>query len=160
VYADDVVICTTPCARYVSAERPVMLRSRDDSFGGVPDRVRVVNLLDHAGEGRLQLQAHHTARGEQASGITFTALSGIAMAAGIALTGTGYGTDHTTMGRAGMITMVVSAPLLAGSIWLILDSKARAEVVPFDSGLPTLMARSRPGRPHLVWGPNFVAGTF
>jgi hypothetical protein len=158
VYADDVVICTTPCARYVSAERPVMLRSRDDSFGGVPDRVRVVNLLDHAGEGRLQLQAHHTARGEQASGITFTALSGIAMAAGIALTGTGYGTDHTTMGKAGVITMVVAAPALYGSIWLILDSRARAEVVPFDSDLPTLMARR--DRPRLVWGPNFVGGTF
>jgi len=95
-----------------------------------------------------------------ASGITFTALSGIGMVTGIALTGTGYGTDHTTMGRAGLITMVVSAPLLAGSIWLIVDSKARAEVVPFDSGLPTLMARSRAARPHLVWGPNFVAGTF
>ena len=80
------------------------------------------------------------------------------MVTGITLTGTGYGTDHTTMARAGVITMVVSAPLLAGSIWLILDSKARAEVVPYDSGLPTLMVRR--DRPHLVWGPNFVAGTF
>ena len=160
VYADDVVICTTPCERYVSAERPVMLRARDESsFGGSPDKVRVMNLLDHAGEGRIQLQAHHTARGELASGITFTALSGIAMVTGITLTGTGYGTDHTTMGKAGIITMVVSAPLLYGSIWLILDSRARAEVVPYDSGLPTLMA-ARPTKPRLIWGPNFVAGTF
>ena len=158
VYADDVVICTTPCARYVSAERPVMLRARDDSFGGVPDRVKVVNLLDHASEGRLQLQAHHTARGELASGITFTALSGIAMVTGIALTGVGYGADHTTMGKAGLITMVVSAPALYGSIWLILDSRARAEVVPYDAGLPTLMVHR--DRPRLVWGPNFVGGTF
>jgi hypothetical protein len=158
VYADDVVICTTPCERYVSAEHPLMLRARDDSFGGAPDRVRVINLLDHASEGRLQLQAHHTARGQLATGITFTALTGISMVTGITLTGTGYGTDHTTMGRAGVITMVVSAPLLAGSIWLILDSKARAEVVPYDSGLPTLMVRR--DRTHLVWGPNFVAGTF
>ena len=101
VYADDVVICTTPCERYVSAEHPVMLRARDDSFGGAPDRVRVVNLLDHASEGRLQLQAHHTARGELATGITFTALSGIGMVTGIALTGTGYGADHTTMAQGG-----------------------------------------------------------
>ena len=64
------------------------------------------------------------------------------------------------MAKAGVITMVVSAPLLAGSIWLILDSKARAEVVPYDSGLPTLMVSARPTRPHLIWGPNFVAGTF
>ena len=157
VYADDVVICTTPCERYVSAERPVMLRARDDSFGGSPDRVRVLNLLDHAGEGRVQLQAHHTARGQLATGITFTALTGIGLVTGIALTGTGYGADHPTMGKAGVITMVVSAPLLAGSIWLILDSRARAEVA-YDSGMPTLMARR--SRPQLVWGPNFVAGTF
>src|SRR4029077_1886356 len=64
VYADDVVICTTPCARFVNADHPVMLRARDDSFGGTPDKVRVLNLLDHAAEGRVQLQAHHTRRGQ------------------------------------------------------------------------------------------------
>ena len=111
-----------------------MLRARDESFGGSPDKVRVINLLDHAAEGRVQLQAHHTARGQLATGITFTALSGMGMITGITLTGTGYGFDHDTMGKAGIITMVVSAPLLAGSIWLILDSRARAEVVPFDGG--------------------------
>src|SRR4029079_7540552 len=72
VYADDVVICTTPCERYISAERPVMLRSRDDSFGGSPDRAGALTLLELSGEGRLQLQAHHTARGELATGLTFT----------------------------------------------------------------------------------------
>jgi len=159
VYADDVVICTTPCQRYVPVDHPVMLRARDEPFMGSPDRVRVVNLLDHAAEGRVQLQAHHTARGQLATGITFTALSGMALITGITLTGTGYGLgDHDTMGKAGVITMLISAPALAGSIWLILDSRARAEVVPFDGG-PVLMAR-RPSRPHLVWGPGFVTGTF
>jgi hypothetical protein len=160
VYADDVVICTTPCERYVSAERPLMLRAREDSIGGGSERVRVANLLDHAGEARLQLQAHHTARGELATGITFTALSGIGLVTGAALTGTGYGTDHSTMAHAGVITLVVSAPVLVGSIWLMLDSKARAEVVPFDSGLPTLMVQRSTSRPHLDWGPGFVSGTF
>lgn len=160
VYADDVVICTTPCERYVSAERPILLRARDDSFGGVPDRVRVLNLLDHASEGRIQLQAHHTARGEQASGIVFTAFSGMGLVTGVALMGTGYGADHTTMAKAGVITTVLSAPLLAGSIWLILDARARAEVVPFDSGLPTLMVRRSNSRPHLDWGPGYLSGTF
>jgi len=56
--------------------------------------------------------------------------------------------------------MVVSAPLLAGSIWLILDSRAHATVVPFDGALPTSYVRRSAPRPHLVWGPNFVAGTF
>jgi hypothetical protein len=157
VYADDVVICTTPCERYVSAERPVMLRARDDSFGGAPDRVRVLNLLEHSGEGRLQLQAHHTARGELATGISFAALSGMAAVTGVVLTGVGYGADHSTMGKAGLITLAVSLPAVAGSIWLILDSRARAEVVPNDGG-PTLLAR--PSQPRLRWGPGFVSGTF
>jgi hypothetical protein len=158
VYADDAVICTTPCARYVSAERPVMLRTREDSLGGGSERVRVLNLLDYAGEGRVVLQAHRTERGKLAAGITFTAVTGIAMITGITLTGTGYGlADEPTMGKAGVITMVVSAPLLAGSIWLILDSRARAQVVPIDGG-PTLLAR--PSAPRLVWGPGFVSGIF
>ena len=150
-------VAPPPSSASRNADHPVMLRARDESFGGSPDKVRVLNLLDHAGEGRVQLQAHHTARGELASGITFTALSGMALITGITLTGTGYGFDHDTMGKAGIITMVVSAPALAGSIWLILDSRARAEVVPFEGG-PTLLAR--PSRPRLLWGPNFVAGTF
>jgi transposase len=160
VYADDVVICTTPCERYVSAERPVMLRARDESFGGSPDRVSVLNLLDHSGEGRLQLQAHHTARGELATGLTFTALAGMGVLTGVTLTGVGYGLGESGMGKAGLITMAVSIPATLGSVWLILDSRARAEVVPNDGG-PTLLAGpSRPSKPHLVWGPNFVAGTF
>jgi hypothetical protein len=158
VYADDVVICTTPCEKYVSAERPVMLRARDEPFMGSPDRVRVLNLLDHSGEGRLQLQAHHTARGELATGITFSAISGMGVLTGITLTGAGYGMGESGMGKAGLITLGVSIPAALGSVWLILDSRARAEVVPNDGG-PTLLAR-RSFRPHLVWGPNFVAGTF
>ncbi|HEY7370678.1 MAG TPA: hypothetical protein VIF57_00775 [Polyangia bacterium] len=158
VYADDVVICTTPCERYVSAERPVMLRARDESFMGSPDRVSVLNLLAHSGEGRLQLQAHHTARGELATGITFSALAGMGVLTGVTLTGAGYGLGESGMGKAGLITLAVSVPAALGSVWLILDSRARAEVVPNDGG-PTLLAR--PSRiPRLTWGPNFVAGTF
>jgi hypothetical protein len=158
VYADDAVICTTPCQRYVNIDHPVMLRARDEPFMGSPDKVRVVNLLDHAAEGRVQLQAHHTARGQLATGITFTAFTGMGIITGITLTGVGCSSsDHDGMCKGGIITMAVSAPLLAGSIWLILDSRARAEVVPFDSG-PVLMAK--PSRPRLLWGPGFVSGTF
>jgi hypothetical protein len=158
VYADDAVICTTPCQRWVNADHPLMLRARDDRFGA-PDKVRVMNLLDHSAEGRLQLQAHHTSQGKLATGITFTALSGMSLVVGVALTSIGFALDdHPTMAKAGVITAVVSAPGLAASIWLILDSRARAEVVPYDAG-PVLMAR-KPSRPHLTWGPGFVAGTF
>src|SRR5262245_8869068 len=161
VYADDVVICTTPCEKYVSAERPIMLRAREEPFWGSPDKVKVVNLLSHSGEGRLQLQAHATNRGKLATGITFTAFTGMGVITGITLTGVGGGSSDSFRGdmcKPGIISMVVSLPLLAGSIWLILDSLPRAEVVPNDGG-PTLFAH-RPSKPTLTWGPGFVAGTF
>lgn len=160
VYADDVVICTTPCQHYVSAERPIMLRAREEPMFGSADKVQVVNLLSHSGEGRLQLQAYPTNRGRLATGITFTALTGMGAITGITLTAAGCGSNdnlRSGMCKPGLVTMVVSLPLLAGSIWLILDSMPRAEVVPNDGG-PTLFARS--SKPHLVWGPGFVSGTF
>ena len=55
VYADDRVICTTPCQQWVNAERPLMLRAREEAFMASPDKVQVTNLLSHSGEGRLQL---------------------------------------------------------------------------------------------------------
>jgi transposase len=161
VYADDVVICTTPCQKYVSAERPIMLRAREEPFWGSPDKVRVVNLLDHASEGRLQLQAVPTNRGKLATGITFTSFTGMGVITGISLTGIGCGSSdefRSDMCKPGLITLLVSLPLLAGSIWLIVDSMPKAEVVPNDGG-PTLFAR-RPSKPRLVWGPGFVSGTF
>lgn len=161
VYADDVVICTTPCEKYVSAERPIMLRAREEPFFGSPDKVRVVNLLAHAGEGRLQLQALPTNRGKLATGITFTALTGSGVIAGITFTAAGCGTsdsNRSDLCKPGIITLAVTLPLLAGSIWLILDSLPRAEVVPNEGG-PTLFAH-RPSTPRLVWGPGFVSGTF
>jgi len=162
VYADDVVICTTPCEKYVSAERPIMLRAREEPFFGSPDKVRVVNLLGHAGEGRLQLQAHATNRGKLSTGIVFTTFTGMGVITGLTLTGVGCSSSDDHFGgmcTPGIITMAVSLPLLAGSIWLILDSMPRAEVVPNDGG-PTLFAGPSTPRAHLTWGPGFVSGTF
>ena len=91
VYADDQVVCTTPCARWVDPHRPVMLRTREGGgFMGPPsDRVQVPNLLEHAGQPHLQLQAHGTAHGKLVTGITFTALSGMAALTGVTLTALG-----------------------------------------------------------------------
>jgi hypothetical protein len=157
VYADDVVICTTPCARYVNAERPVMLRARDEAFMGSPDKVRVTNLLA-VGGGHLQLQAHGTARGQLATGISFTALTGMGVITGITLASVGcFSSDEHGFCTPGLITLGVTAPLLAASIWLITDSMPRAEVVSPDAG-PTLLAR--PTKPTVVFGPGFVSGVF
>ena len=89
VYADDKVICTTPCEQWVSAERPLMLRAREEAFMAAPDHVQVANLLGHEGEGRVQLQAHPTARGQLAGGIVATAFSGMAVITGITLSSAG-----------------------------------------------------------------------
>ena len=57
VYADDEVICSTPCARWVNPNRPVMLRTREAGFLGPSDRVQVDHLLGHPGQAHLQLHA-------------------------------------------------------------------------------------------------------
>ncbi len=156
VYADDKVICTTPCTQWVSAERPVMLRAREEAFLAAPDKVQVPNLLAHGG-GHLQLQAHPTSRGKLAAGITFTAFSGMAVLAGVTLTSVGCLADRGDgLCVGGVITLAAGAPLLAGSIWLIFDSMPKAELVPHDGG--TLYVRAP--RPRLLWGPGFVSGTF
>jgi hypothetical protein len=160
VYADDRVICTTPCQQWVSAERPLMLRAREEAFMGSPDKVQVSNLIEHAGEGRLQLQAHPTARGKLAAGIVFTTFSGMAVIAGIALTSIGCLADRGDgICTGGIITMGAGLPLLAGSIWMITDSMPKAEVVPFDAG-GLMYVDAHGAKPGIQCGPGFVRGTF
>jgi hypothetical protein len=160
VYADDRVICTTPCQQWVSAERPLMLRAREEAFMAAPDKVQVSNLLSHSGEGRLQLQAHSTARGQLAAGIVFTSFAGMAVLTGITLTSVGCLAGQSSgFCTGGLITLGAGLPALAGSIWLITTSMPRAEVVPFDSG-GALYVDARHTKPTLRWGPGFVHGTF
>jgi hypothetical protein len=157
VYADDRVICTTPCAGWVSVDHPVMLRAREEAFMQAPDKVQVASLLDHAGEGRLQIQAHPTARGELAAAITFTTFTGMGTITGIALTSVGcLAGKGSGLCVGGLASLGISAPLLAGSIWMILDSMPRAEVIPSDGG--TLMVHR--DQRHLLVGPGFIAGRF
>ncbi|HEY7373838.1 MAG TPA: hypothetical protein VIF57_16880 [Polyangia bacterium] len=156
VYADDQVICTTPCARFVHPARPLMLRTRDD--GWMPaDKVQVASLLDAGAGAHLQLRAQPTARGELVTGITFTAFSGMAAIAGIALSSLGcLATDSHGMCTAGLITLGAGGLALTGSIYLILDSLPHADVMPEDGGM--MLARAR--QPRLVFGPGVIAGTF
>jgi hypothetical protein len=159
VYADDRVICTTPCTQWVSAERPVMLRARDEAFMAAPDKVSVSNLLVNGqvgGGGHLQLQAHPTNRGKLAAGVTFTTFAGMAVLTGVTLTSLGCLADRGDgLCTGGVITLAVGAPLLVGSIWLILDAMPKAEVLPHDGGTLYVKAPRR-----LLWGPGFVSGTF
>jgi hypothetical protein len=159
VYADDQVVCTTPCARWVDPHRPVMLRTREGGgFMGPPsDRVQVPNLLAHAGQTHLQLQAHGTAQGKLVTGITFTALSGMAALTGVTLTALGCAGDRSGLCTGGLISLGAGGLALIGSVYLILDARARAELVPHDEPPATLARRRGPG---LLLGPGTLAGTF
>ncbi len=155
VYADDQVICTTPCVRWVDPHRPVALRTRENGFLQAPDRVQVANLLGHPAQ-HLQFHAHGTSNGKLVTGITFTTFSGMAVLSGVSLAGLGCATDRSTMCKAGWITLGTGSLALAGSIYLILDSRARAEVNPHDGGSGTYQL----ARPRLLIGPGVLAGRF
>jgi len=160
VYADDRVICTTPCQQWVNAERPLMLRAREEAFMASPDKVQVPNLLSHSSEGRLQLQAHPTARGQLAAGIVFTTFAGMAVITGITLSSVGcLAGEGDGFCTAGLITLGAGLPALAASIWLITDSMPKAQVLPFDGG-SALYVDARGTKPRIQWGPGFVRGTF
>jgi hypothetical protein len=161
VYSDDQVLCTTPCARFVHPAHPVMLRARDDGpFWQRPDKVQVANLLEHP-EPHLQLQAHPTSHGELAGGIVATTFSGMAVMSGAALMGIGCSSsDRHGMCTAGIITGAIGGVALAGSIWLILDSLPKAEVLPYSEGGTMLAARRAHLAPRLHLAPTGVWGTF
>jgi hypothetical protein len=159
VYADDQVVCTTPCVRWVDPHRPVMLRTREGGgfFGPPSDRVQVPNLLAFPGQTHLQLQAQNTSQGRLVTGMTFTALSGMAAVTGITLTALGCPRDRSSLCTGGLISLGAGSLALVGSIYLMLDARARAEVIPHDES-PATLVRAR--RRRLLVGPGLVAGTF
>ncbi len=154
VYYDDQVICTTPCSRWLDPARPLLLRAREEWYGP-PDKIRIPDLVPAAASGSVQLHAHPTSRGELATGITFTALGGMAAVTGIALTAVGCsgGTFGSTgMCTGGLSTLGVGAAATVGAIWLIMDALPRAEILPGSDA---------PNRSITVsMGPGFVAGKF
>lgn len=134
VYADDEVLCSTPCSKWVDPVRPVMMRAREDNFGA-PDKVQVPTLAAQASDGPLQLKAHGTARGQLVTGMTFLSLTGMALITGITLTALGCSTDRGGMCTGGLISMGAGAVGGAGALWLMLDALPKAEVVPVNGGM-------------------------
>jgi hypothetical protein len=159
VYSDDQVICTTPCARFVHPAHPVMMRAREEGFMmvGSADKVEVPNLLEFP-DPHLQLQAHPTSRGQWAAGVVFITFSGMTLLTGVTLTAVGCPLgDHGTMCTGGIIASGVGAVALAGSLWMFLDSRPRAEVTPYTEGGTVL---AMPAKPGLHVTPTGVFGTF
>jgi hypothetical protein len=131
VYVDDQATCTTPCSRWVDPSRPLLLRTREDA----PDKL-LVGRLD-PGAGPLQVSARPLARGQLATGIVFTALGGLDLITGIALTAIGCSSDdHPTMCSAGLINMATGSVVTTGAVWLVLTSRARFGVRPVFGGPP------------------------
>ena len=94
VYADDRVICTTPCTQWVSAERPVMLRARDEAFMAAPDKVSGPQSARPRRRWPLAAPGPPHNRGKLAAGVTFTTFSGMAVLTGITLTSLGCLADR------------------------------------------------------------------
>ncbi len=158
VYYDDQVICTTPCSRYLDPARPIFLRGREDGPGG-PDKIRVLDVMDAAGDGAVQIHAHPTSYGKLATGITFTTFGGMAVVTGISLAAVGCGDSamaSTGMCTAGGTTLAIGSLVTAGAIWLITESLPKADLVP--GGSPTA---GHPGRGFAMSvGPGGISGRF
>ena len=126
VLLDRVPVCATPCSIWVAPLQFVSLRIHERN----PYRVDV----GYMPRGSVVVTGEAMSNGEYATGITFTALGGMALVTGITLTAVGCSTDHDGMCTAGLITGGVGAVVTAGSIWLIQRSLPRARVVPAIGG--------------------------
>jgi hypothetical protein len=84
----------------------------------------------------------------------------MAVLSGAALTGVGCSDTSTRGGMctAGIITAGVGGAALAGSLWLFLDARPRAEVTTYSEGA-TVLALPAP-KPGVHVGPTGVWGTF
>lgn len=145
VYVDDEVVCTTPCVRKLDPLRPLLFRSRDDRKGP-PDRIELAQLGGAAQP--LMVQAHATSQGLQATGIVFTSLGGMAAVTGGALAAIGCSGRSAALCTGGLISAPIGLVTAAASIYLIVTSQPRAEIIPLHTG--TLQ----------VTGPSSVALAF
>jgi hypothetical protein len=128
VYVDDQVICTTPCGKWLHPDRPIFLRTRDDGFLRMPDRIQLTSLAPY--REAVQVQAHATNQGKLATGIVFTSFGGMGVMTGLMLGLLGCSGERAGLCTGGLITGAAGGLLAAGSIFLILDAMPRAEIIP------------------------------
>ena len=122
VRLDQNAVCTTPCSIYVEPGRFVTLHMQD-----VPRSKLSVGYIP---PGDFVVTAKPRSEGAFATGVTFTALGGMAAVTGITLTAVGYGTDNSGMRTAGLITGIAGLVVTAGSIRLIQSSLPTASIGP------------------------------
>lgn len=111
VMVDQQSACWTPCELMLDGPHWITLRSRDRR----PIRLEVGEL----GRAAAAVTAHDLKTGMYATGITFTALGGMALVTGITLTAVGCSTDRDGMCTAGLISGGAGAAVTLGGIWLM-----------------------------------------
>ena len=126
-------------------------------FGDVRRRQgsRSPNLLEQDAP-HLQLEAHPTARGQWVTGMTFMSLTGMAVVTGlVAHAARLLARGGTACARRGSSRWAWAPSTFAGSLWLFLDARPRAEVAPYTEGGALLALPSKPGvhvAPGGLWG--------
>ena len=126
VTLDRQAVCSTPCTLWVEPMRYVTLHSHERS----PVRLEIGQLP----AGDVMVRAEPVSNGLYATGVTFTALTGMGLVTGITLTAVGFGTDSSGLKTAGLITGIGSAVGLYGSILLMRAALPRAHVAPYVAG--------------------------
>lgn len=138
VLIDRQPACATPCSIYVPPMRFVTLRSFE--------RRPVLLDVGYLPQGSVVVEGTPLRQGAYAAGITFTALSGMALVTGISLTAVGCSTDRDGMCTAGLITGG------AGALGLYLSIQLMRSAVP--------TARVLPGQPYIAGNTVGLAGSF
>ena len=138
VLVDRNPACQTPCSIYVPPMRFVTLRSFE--------RSPVLLDVGMLPPGAVVVEGKPLQSGKYAAGITFTALSGMALATGVALTAVGCSTDRDGMCTAGLITGGT------GAVGLYLSIQLMRAAVP--------KVRVLPGQPYVSGNQVGLAGTF
>lgn len=120
VMVDQQSACWTPCQLALDGPHWITLRSRDRR----PIRLEVGEM----GRAPAAVTAHDIQTGKYATGITFTALGGMAVVTGITLTAVGCSTDRSGMCTAGLISGGAGAAVTLGGIWLMRSALPRFHV--------------------------------
>jgi hypothetical protein len=130
VMLNDNFVCSTPCTYWVRPESALMMRAfkGKDVKGGA---VSFPDLKPYAAETSLEIRAHPRSNGKLVTGITFTSIGGLAFTTGVVLASAKCSSSGATC-RGGIITALLGGAVAAGGIWLMLDSRPRAEVLPHD----------------------------
>jgi hypothetical protein len=160
VKINDNFVCSTPCSYWVRPESALMMRSfrGKDVKGGT---IEFPDLKPYAAETALEIRAHPRSNGKLVTGITFTSLGGVAFTTGVVLTASGC-SSNGAMCRGGLITALIGGAVSAGGIWLMLDSRPRADVLPREQQHEIAIraqdaAHDAIARPVGSWG---VSGAF